>query len=228
VRFRSLLLFAGLIMMVGYSCKERGGKFISQGEIHFNIEYIKNTSSFGKDLMPRNLVVSFKDDKILFEIIAPIGNSGILNLVNPDLELYDTYYNLMGTKYYYAGKPGEMHPGFAAMDGMELRKTDKTSVYCGYNCKNAEATFPFNRNKIYDIWYTNEIKVKNSNLSTPYSEIDGVLMSFVFFLGKSELLFNAEAVYKKDLPDKTFERRPKYKLVSKQDIDKLIVDMINF
>lgn len=228
MRFRNLLLVAGLILTVGYSCKERGGKYISQGEIHYNINYIKSTSTFGRDLMPRNLIVSFKDDKILFEIMAPIGNSGIVNLVNPDLELYDTYYNFMGTRYYYAGIPGELHPGFAAMTGMELKKTSKTSVICGYNCKNAEVTFPADRNKIYDIWYTNEIKVKNSNRSTPFHEIDGVLMSFFFFLGKSELQFEAETVYKKDLPDKSFERRPKYKLVAKKDLDKLITDMINF
>jgi hypothetical protein len=227
VRFRNLLLSAGLILIVSYSCKEKGGKFINQGEIHYSIEYIKSTSSFGKDLLPRNLIISFKEDKILFEILAPIGNSGIINLVNPEVELYDTYYNFMGTKYYYAGKPGEIHPGFAAMDGMELRKTNKTTAICGYNCKNAEVTFPSDRGKVYDIWYTNEIKVKNSNLATPYTEIDGVLMSFVFFLGKSEMQFEAEAVYKKDLPDKTFERRPKYKLVAKKDLDKLIVDMIN-
>lgn len=228
MRFRNLLLIVGLISIIGCSCNERGGKYISQGEIHYNIEYVRNTSSFGKDLMPRNLIVSFKDDKILFEIIAPIGNSGIVNLVNPDLNLYDTYYNFMGTRYYYAGIPGELHPGFAAMAGMELKKTGRTSVICGYNCKNAEATFPADRNKKYDIWYTNEIKVRNSNMATPFHEIDGILMNFFFFLGKSELRFGAETVYKKDLPDKSFERRLKYKLVAKKDIDKLITDMINF
>ena len=113
------------------------------------------------------------------------------------------------------------------MAGIELKKTSKTSVICGYNCKNAEVTFPSDRSKIYNIWYTNEIKVKNSNLSTPFSEIDGVLMSFFFFLGKSELRFEAETVYEKNLSDKSFERRPKFKLISKDSMDKIITDMIN-
>jgi hypothetical protein len=227
VRFRNLLLTAGLIISVSYSCRERGGKYISQGEIHYNIEYSGGSGSLSKDLMPRNLVVSFKNDKILFEIMAPIGNSGIVNLVNPDMSFYDTYISLFGTKYYYAAKPGELHPGFASMVGLELKKTGKTTVICGYNCKNAEVTFPADRSKTYNIWYTDEIKVKNSNKSTPFTEIDGVLMSFFFFMGKSELRFEAETVYQKDIPDKSFERRPKFKLVSRENMEKIITDMIN-
>ena len=55
-----------------------------------------------------------------------------------------------------------MYPGFEAMDGMVIKKTSKTSVICGFNCKNAEVTFPSDSEKIYDIWYTNEINVKES------------------------------------------------------------------
>ena len=214
-------------MFIGFSCRERGGKYISQGEIYYTIEYSGSTSSFSRDLMPKNLVVSFKNDKILFEILAPIGNSGIINLVNPDLQLYDTYINMLGTKYFYAGKPGELHPGFGSMAGMELQKTDRTTVICGYNCKNAEVTLPSDRSKKHDIWYTDEIKVKNSNMSTPFKEIDGVLLSFFFVMGNSELRFDAETVYKKEISDKSFERRPKFRLVSREDMDKIITDMVN-
>lgn len=227
MRFRTLLLIAGIIISTSYSCRERGGKYISQGEIHYNIEYAGNNGSISKDLLPKNLVVSFKNNKVLFEIISPIGNSGITNLVNPEKQLYDTYISLFGTRYYYAGKPNELHPGFESMSGMELRKTNKTTVICGYNCNNAEVTFPSDRSKKYEIWYTNEIKIKSSNMSTPFSEIDGVLMSFFFIMGNSELRFEAETVYKKEIPDKSFERRPKFRLVSKDNMDKIITDMVN-
>jgi hypothetical protein len=227
VKLRNLLLIAGLIISVSYSCRERGGKYISEGEIHYTIDYISTTSSISKDLMPKTLVVSFKQNKILFQILAPIGNSGIENLVNPDKEYYDTYINLFGLKYCYPGKPGELHPGFESMAGIEVLKTNKTSIICGYNCKNAQVTLPGDRSKIYDIWYTDEIKVKNSNMSTPFNNIEGVLLSFFFIMGKSELHFEAESVYKKEIPDKSFERRPKFRVVDKALMDKTITDMIN-
>jgi hypothetical protein len=227
VSLLKLPLIGCLIVLVSYSCREKGGKYIDQGEIHYNIDYISGSGTISIDYKPKTLVVSFKQDKLLFELLSPIGNQGITNVVNPDNKVYDTYLNMIGFRYYYAGTPGEIHPGFKSMEGMSLKKTSRTTIICGYNCKNAEVTFPSNRNKIYNIWYTDEIKVKNSNASTPFSNIDGVLMSFYFIFGKSEMKFDAESVYQKDISDKAFERRTKFRPVSREMMDKFLTDMVN-
>jgi len=202
------------------SCKEKGNKNLNQGEIHYKIDY-KGVTGFPINFLPNSLVVSFKDDKILFEMNG-IGNSGILNLTNPEKGIFDTYFTLVATKYYYAAEYGEVYPGFESMDGMVLTKTSKSAVICGFNCNNAEITFPADREKVYNIWYTDEIKIKSPNTSTPFNQIEGVLMNFCFLMGTTELQFTAETVYKKDIPDNTFERREKYKRVSKEEIVKFI------
>lgn len=213
--------------MLVASCREKGGKYISEGAIHYSIDYIKSSGTLSVDLKPKTLVVSFKDNKILFEILAPIGNQGIINVVNPEKKYYDTYINMLGVRYYYAGSEGEIHPGFSSMDGVEIKKTGKTGVICGYDCENVEVTFAADRNKIYSLWYTNDIKVSNSNANTPFHQIDGVLLSFYYILGGSEMKFTAETVYKKEIPDRLFERRPKFRPVNKKDMDKIITDMVN-
>jgi len=224
VRLTYVLFIAVIFAMAGYSCKESGGKYIDQGEIHYNINYVGN---FGvpKDYLPQNLIVSFKNDKILFEMIG-FGKSGIMNLANPEKGIFDTYFSLFSKKFYYAAESGELFPGFEAMNDMELKKTSKTKVLCGFNCKNAEVTFSKDRNKIYNIWYTNEIKVKEPNTATPFNEIDGVLLGFFFLMGPSELHFEAETVYKKDIPDETFERRNDFLRVTKENINKFINQML--
>lgn len=216
---------AVMIAMACYSCKKKGGKFIDQGEIHYNIDYIGN---FGvpKEALPQNLIFSFNKNKILFEMTG-IGNSGIMNLTNPEKGIYDTYFSFFVKKYYYAAEPGELYPGFESMDGLILKKTSKATVICGYKCMNAEVTFPSDRKKVRDIWYTNEIKVKNPNASNPFSEIDGILMNFFFLMGSAELHFNAETVYKKEIPDETFNRRDKFVRVSKESIKEFINRMIS-
>jgi len=226
VRFSYVLFIAVILAMTGYSCKTKGGKYIDQGEIHYNIDYSGTIGGVSVELLPKTLVVSFKDDKILFEMVSPFGNSGILNLANPEKEIFDTYFSLFTIKYYYAAEPGEMFPGFAAMEDIVVKKTSKTSEICGFHCKNAEVTFTSDKNKVIDIWYTEEINVKNSNASTPFHQIDGVLMSFFFYLGTTELHFTAETVYNKELSDETFERRETFKRVSREDIESLINKMI--
>lgn len=227
MRFSYVLAIAVILAVTSLSCKERGGKYIDQGEIHYNIDYIGNFGPMPKEVLPKNLVVSFKDDKILFEMVSSFGNSGILNLANPEKEIFDTYFSLFTLKYYYPVKPGELFPGFEEMDGLVLNKTSKTSVICGYNCKNAEVTIPSQKDKIFQVWYTNEIDVKKPNTATPYNQIDGVLMSFFFILGPAELHFDAETVYKKEIPDESFERRQKFLRVSREEIDSFINKMIS-
>lgn len=227
MRLGSGLIFCSIIAISVSSCKNKGGKDINQGEIHYNIEYIGNVTHMPKEVMPKILVVSFKDDKILFDISAPFGNSGILNLSNPEEGIFDTYISLLTWRYFYSAKPGETHPGFNAMEGIDIRKTARTTIICGFICKNAEVRFPDNNDKIYDIWYTNEIDVKEPNIATPFSEIDGVLMDFFFLMGPAEMHFSAETVYKKEIPDKTFERRTNFDRVSKENIEKFLNKMIS-
>jgi hypothetical protein len=227
VRFSYVSFIAIICAITCFSCKEKGGKYINQGEIHYNIDYIGNFGPMPKEVLPKNLVVSFKNNKIMFEMISSFGSSGILNLANPEKGILDTYFSLFTLKYFYAVQPGEQYPGFDAMAGIVIRKTTKTAVICGFNCKNAEVTFPADRNKVYEIWYTNEIDVKNPNTATPFSQIDGVLMKFFFFLGPAELHFEAETVYKKEIPDEAFDRRKKFVRVSREEIDKFINKMIS-
>lgn len=220
------IIFISLVLL-NYSCRERGGKNINQGEIHYNIEYSGTMGGVPKEVLPQNLIVSFKKDKLLFEMVSAFGNSGIINLTNPEEGIFDTYFSLFTIKYYYAAAEGELFPGFEGMEGMELKKTSKTTQICGFNCKNAEVTFPSDRSKVMTIWYTDEIDVNNSNIATPFKDIDGVLMDFFFYLGPTEVHFSAENVYNKDISDDTFSRRNDFKRVSRDEINKFINKMIS-
>jgi len=215
------------LLFISYSCREQGGKNINQGEIHYNIEYSGSMGGVPKEVLPQNLVVSFKKNKLLFEMVSSFGNSGIINLTNPEEGIFDTYFSLFTIKYYYAAVEGELFPGFEAMDGMELTKTSKTAQICGFNCKNAEITLPGEQGIVHQVWYTDEINIKNPNISNPFSEIDGVLMSFFFFMGDAEMRFTAESVYRKDIPDKVFDRKEKYKRISREEISNFIEKLIS-
>jgi hypothetical protein len=220
VRFSHILFIAVLFAVTGYSCNHGGGKYIDQGEIHYNIDYV---GDFGvpKEFLPKNLIISFKNDKILYNM-SGLANSGIYNLTNPEKGIYDTYFSIPPARYYYAGVQGESYPGFSKMEGMVLTKTSRTSIICGYNCENAEVTFLTGGDTTYNIWYTKEIKIKNPNAATPFSQIDGVLMNFFFFIGTSEMHFTAESVYDKRISEETFDRKSKFVRISKEDITKLI------
>ena len=222
MKVRKSLFIAAIIALTGYSCNHKGGKNIDQGEIHYSISYSGKVGFMPKEILPKNMIVAFKEDKILYNISAPFGNSGILNVSNPQTGIFNTYINLLGFKYYYTASPGENYPGFDAMKGIEIHKTPGISVICGFTCKSADITFPNDRKKVFKVWYTDEIDVKNPNAATPFNEIHGVLMKFFFVMNEAELHFEAETVYKKEIPDKIFDQKEKYLKISRQDIDDII------
>lgn len=227
MRSRVIFIVFFFFVLTFISCREKGGKNISQGEIHYNIEYGGTMGGVPKEVLPKTLVVYFKKDKTLFEMVSPFGNSGIINLSNPEEGIFDTYFSLFTIKYYYAAEQGELFPGFDGMEGMELKKTEKEALICGFNCKNAEVSFPSDRSKVISIWYTDEIDVKNSNVATPFKDIDGVLMDFFFYLGPTEVHFTAENVYSKDISDDTFERKDNFKRVTREELNKWMNKMIS-
>jgi hypothetical protein len=209
------------------SCKNRDFKDINEGEIHYSITYGGPAGMIPRELMPKNLIVSFKRDKILFDIYSPIGNSGIANLANHEKKLYDTYVNMIGGRYYYEGEPEEVPPGLLLMEGMEIDKTGKTGEILGFNCIHAEVRLESMPDSVFEIWYTDEIDIKEPNAATPFREIDGVLLKFFFFMGEREFIFEAEGIYRKEIPEKVFFRREKYRRVSKEAINDYILMLVN-
>ena len=63
---------------------------------------------------------------------------------------------------------------------------------------------------------------------TPYKDIDGVLMDFFYIIGDAEIQFTADEVLVKQIPDKEFEKRKNYRIVSSQHLEMLILKMMSF
>lgn len=219
------LLFAALLPA---SCRgDNKYRNMREGEIYYNIKYISNPSTFSSDLLPKELVISFRNDLISTRLKTPIGNSGVTTVVNPRENIYDTYLNILAFKYCFEGNYRDIQPGFKSMEGITVHETGRKSVICGFNCRQARVDLPDNKTTRY-IWYTNEIKAENPNGMTPYRDIDGVLMDFFYIIGDAELQFTADEVLPKQIPDKEFQRKNNYRKVSSKYLDTLIMKMISF
>jgi hypothetical protein len=225
----STVTAAILIIILNSSCRNRETKSFSQGEIHYSISYGGPSGSIPVELMPRTLVVSFKRDRILFDIQSPFGNMGIANLSNHEEEIYDTYVNMFGGgRFLYSGDPEETPPGMKSMNGMKITRTGKTAEILGFSCEHATVTLPSMPDSVFEIWFTGELDINDPNAANPFREIDGVLLKFFFLMGEREFIFEADGIYLKEIPDRIFLRREKYRRVTKEAMDEFIVRLVNF
>ena len=216
-----------LVFMAASCTGDTAYKNMREGEIYYNIKYISNPSSLSAELLPKELVIAFRNDLFNTSLRTPFGNSGITTVINPKENIFDTYLNILAFKYYFEGNSKDLQPGFSAMAGMTINDTGRKSVICGFSCRQARVQFPDSDTTRY-IWYTNEIKAEKPNRMTPYREIDGVLMDFFYIIGKAEMQFTADEVLVKHIPDKEFEKKKNYKEVSAKYLDALILKMISF
>ena len=222
----NILFFISIITFIGLTgCNKSSiGKF-DEGEIHYKIIYDNPGGTIPMDLMPNSLIVKFKDGKTLMEITAPIGNNGIFNIIDPKEDIMLTYVKFLNIKYYYRGETGDTPPGIDPMLDMKLEKTGQIENINGLNCKHVIATLPGIDNE-FQLWYTNEIDLDDPNNSTPFAEIDGVLMNFFYKMGDMIIRFEATGTYERPVPDKDFEQSDKFLRISRDDMDNFITKMM--
>ncbi|MBE0675429.1 MAG: hypothetical protein IH591_12280 [Bacteroidales bacterium] len=221
------LLVPVLTILIVSSCRSTDMKDIDQGEIHYSITYGGPSGSIPIELMPKTLIVSFKKDKILFDISSPIGNTGIANLANHEEGIYDTYISMFSGRFFYEGIADEVPPGMMSMEGMKINKTGRKAEIMGFNCEHAEVILPSMPDSVFEIWFTDELDITKPNAATPFREIEGVLLKFFFFMGEREFVFEAEGIYRKEIPEKVFQRREKYRRIPKENMDEYIIRLVN-
>lgn len=216
------IIFTALITT---ACSPRSSSSISEGEIHYKITY--ETEEFGLipvEALPRTLVLMFKDNNTHLELASVIGGFKLTNITHYKNEMNDTYLRFFGLEYCYPGQPGEIPPGFEKMENMQVSPLDKTMEICGYNCRAYKVLLPDGTE--FTVYATDELKVKKPNLSNPYKDIEGVLMSFYFIIGNVSMQLEAQAVYDKEVSDEHFLRQEEYKQVKREDMQRILDRMM--
>jgi len=215
------------MMLVGLTgCTKSPLKSIDEGEIHYKITFQNRNAVLPDELMPSSMVVKFKDNKTLMEITSPIGNNGVFIISEPDKNQMQTIIRVLGMKYYYMGTTDEIPPGINPMNNMDLETTKQVSKILDLKCRKAIVKIP-EKDFTYELWYTEEIDIKNPNSYNPFKDIDGVLINFFFMMGDIIVEFEAEGIYLRSIPDKTFERGENFRRIDRKSMDDLIASMMS-
>lgn len=170
----------GLLLSAGCSSDktEAVAEKISQGKIVYSLSYPQfEDDNIFTSMFPSEMTFKFKDHNTRNELktkMAIFSTSLLAN--NKDKKV--THLVKIANKYSglemdsmeimeeYGRKP----------EGMSITPTDLTKEIAGYNCKHARVTFASDSAKNFDIYYTEEIDLKDPNWCTPFHEIKGVLM----------------------------------------------------
>ena len=220
------LIMIFLFLAAVQGCRKGEVSHEKQGEIIYNIEYLENgLQNFNTDMLPKKLVVRFKDNNTAMEITGFFGLFSICNVVNTKKKTNITYLNVLDKKFYYEGKFDEPAVGFGSIPPLKIKEGKRTKEICGYIAKEAYVMLPDNDIPI-PIYYTTDIPIKDPNRATPYRDVKGVLLEFYLNVSVLKMKLTATAIYFKDIDDAIFARRKGYVRVSRKQMEDILYKLM--
>ena len=217
----SLAVFIYLFFWI--SCKPPVDEgFISEGVITYGVEVI-NTESPMASMAPSKMKIKFKNNKSAAEMSAGMGMLTTSFISNPETTTFTQLIRLMDKKYAFVQKSDEIKKENELFN-LEIIPTKETKIIAGYKCKKVRIHYKGGEPTDYDVYYTNDLNIKNPNFANPYFMIDGVLMEYQIKKFGLELKFTATSVAKEEVDNATFELPDNYKNVTKGEMDDLFSD----
>ena len=195
---KTTILLQGIITLLfalNSSCNnEIESGQISEGEIEFNVEYLKDgENNLFTALLPSKVTTYFQKNSSCTLIDGDLGLFKLAFILNGEERKNYSLLQIIDKKYAYESKLGETTYGYDQMDDLKITYSNKVKKIATYNCKHAMAVFNSSKDTIH-LYYTKEINLLHPNLNNPFKEIDGVLLEFSVVLAGINMQFTANKI----------------------------------
>lgn len=201
-----------------FSCggQEKQDDRIAEGVITYAAEPVDPASSMA-DFAPTKMVVKFKKNKTCAEMVAGMGALSLAFIADSETKTLMQRVRFFTSKYLVAQDENELKKNNELFN-IEIIPTNQTKVIAGYNCKMARVHYKGGDPNDFDIYYTNDIHLDNSNFSNPYFSVEGVLMEYRIKKYGLELQFTATSVVKQEIDESAFEITEDYEKITEKEL----------
>ena len=212
--FALVLIFALLLL----SCDTIDFSDQPQGIIEYDVAYLSNKSSMPTNLLPKKVILKFRAQKSITTIEGFMKMFSLSNINDFRKHTNSLMLKVVEKKYYYQGE--KFDPPFffdKIKDPIIVLKPEK-KILAGITCKKAVVTFTDKTITPFDLYYTDSIKLKSPNISTPLHQIEGVLMQFNIRISNVEMRLTATKYKQDNVSENIFTVPDEYKKVKKEKL----------
>ncbi len=225
-RILSCLLLLPVIFLV-VSCNELTGEYygrISEGEIVYDVSYpYADTDGLMASFLPDKMTMKFKKDRFITEISSAKVFKNSLYADRTD-STAEQRLKLMGKKVKVTMDRKEVQQLVKDFPDMTVFKGEGVDTVAGYPCKKAIAIFDAIDQPAVEVYYTEEIAMKDPNWCNQYHKIDGVLLAYEIERFGIRMRLRAKAVKPRTVKPKEF-RSEGYEEVSMRSMEKELKDI---
>lgn len=219
--FIGLLGFLNILFWIG--CQPTDEKFISEGSIEYAASVVDQSNPMA-NMAPSKLTIKFKNNMSCAEMSAGMGLFSTSFIADPEKKSLIQLVKLLNKKFSMVMDEADLKKENELFN-MEIIPSKETKMIAGYKCQKATVHYKAGDFPNFDIFYTKDLNIKNSNFANPFYMIDGVLMEYQMTKFGLEMKFTATAVKKEDIDDSVFQLPADYKLISKEEMNTMLLGL---
>ncbi len=192
-----------IISIILVSCQSKP-KVITEGTIRYAIDYPNHKDNFFLySILPKTMDVRFKDGKV--ESLIQKANLTNALIVDCNKKKFAAYFKYGEEAFHVNLNELDISTMLNDQKRYTIQFLSIKDTMAGLHVKKAIAVAVNNPNDTIELWYTNEIQVKNSNWYNPYYKIPGFLLAYSIDRYGIRMEFKAKRLDETPLKKSQFE-----------------------
>lgn len=188
-----LLLGVFAILLAPYGCSRSPFDGVGEGKIVYDVSFeAENMNPMMKALMPSEITTYFDDNRTC-TVISMGMNIMETRLISDATTLkYTTLVSAMGKKVAMVLDKKQVDENFIDRVNLKVVHTGEVKDIAGIKCKQAMITD--STNHTYPVYYIDNLSLDKPNWSTPFRDIDGMLMEYSISFGGMVMNLKAKEI----------------------------------
>lgn len=169
------------------------------------------------------MTLIFANGRAMNSIEGFFGQFSLTYIANLNEKTVVTLLKVFDKKYYHNGTKNESPVGIAQMNGMKLEKTGMRDKIINFNAEQYLLHLP--EGHTHEIWGTSDIEIADPNITTPYKDLDQVLLQFYTELSVLKMLVKVEKYEKKEMSMEMFSIPGDFEEVSREKMNRILAEL---
>lgn len=185
-----------IILHLFISCSSKSNKVKADAEGTITYKLCYETSEDSNPiiaLLPTQVEYKFKNNNILVLSEGYLGFFSTKFISKIDEPNSSILFKILNNRMNYEFSSEEIPFIYNQKVATKIKYLNTDKIIAGYKCKLARVFIEDIPNPI-DVYYTEDIQLKNPNRNTPFSKINGVLLEFETTMNKFKVKFSAQNV----------------------------------
>ena len=202
-------------------CEQNSKPVLNEGYIEYDISYppVSSQDRLLASMMPSKMVLLFKNNLTKSDISVGLGIMNASFISDPINKRLLTLLQIVDKKYALSLDSSQVLQQLHQKPKWRLENTRETKKILGYKCHKVIATGE--HGEIINLFYTDDLNIFDSNWSTPYHEIKGVLMEYDLVLNNVRMKLVASKVEGTEISPDVFGVPAGYSLVTKEEMPEI-------